>query len=320
MKEMIKEIIREEMGRMYKQYYFMSGLPRSGSTMLSAILNQNPKFYSGPSSPVVPTMLAIENSLAQDELYRAYPKPEMAREIISSVLSNYYMDVNKPVVIDKNRSWVNRIHYIRGYFGIENPKILCPVRSTAEILTSFISMIRRNQFSPDGKINFIDEMLVKNNIPLTDENRCAFLASGNGILGQSYDGLTKALMEGNQKCLHFIEYQDLVTDPETTMKKVYEFLEQEYFEHDFTSLKNTHKENDSEVYGIPDMHEVRPELKATAPSPEEVLPESILQQCVNSEFWRNLEQFENREEAEPAANDSGEKSDSDTSSDEKFIG
>ncbi|NBP58534.1 sulfotransferase, partial [bacterium] len=42
------------MAKSYKKYYFISGLPRSGSTLLSAILNQNPRFYSGPNSPVVP--------------------------------------------------------------------------------------------------------------------------------------------------------------------------------------------------------------------------------------------------------------------------
>ena len=35
-----------------KQYYFISGLPRSGSTLLSAILKQNLEFYADISSPV----------------------------------------------------------------------------------------------------------------------------------------------------------------------------------------------------------------------------------------------------------------------------
>ena len=52
-----------------KRFYFMAGLPRSGSTLLSSILNQNPKFYSGPSSPVLSTMYAIENHLTNDELF-----------------------------------------------------------------------------------------------------------------------------------------------------------------------------------------------------------------------------------------------------------
>ena len=138
MKEMIKEIIREEMMRAtMKKYYFMSGLPRSGSTLLSSILNQNPRMYSGPSSPVVAIMLTLENAISNDELFLAFPKAEQAGKIISSVIENYYSDVDKPVIIDKNRSWVNRVHYIPGYFGVE-AKILCPVRNVDEILTSFI--------------------------------------------------------------------------------------------------------------------------------------------------------------------------------------
>jgi sulfotransferase len=91
MKEMIKEIIREEMMKSaMKKYYFMAGLPRSGSTLLSSILNQNPNMHSGPSSPVVATMLTLENSLSNDELFLAYPKPEQAGKIISSVIENYY--------------------------------------------------------------------------------------------------------------------------------------------------------------------------------------------------------------------------------------
>ena len=160
MKEMIKEILREEMSRLNKTYYFMSGLPRSGSTLLSSILNQNPRFYSGPSSPVVATMITLENSFSNDELFLGYPKPLQAKEIISSVLPQYYGDRQEPVIFDKNRSWTVRMEYIPGYFDIQ-PKIICPVRDTAEILTSFISMIRRNPFQVDGKINFIDEMLKK---------------------------------------------------------------------------------------------------------------------------------------------------------------
>jgi sulfotransferase len=288
MKEMIKEIIREEMMKStMKKYYFMSGLPRSGSTLLSSILNQNPNIHSGPSSPVVGTMLTLENSLSSDELFLAYPKPEQAGKIISSVIENYYSDVDKPVIIDKNRSWVNRLHYIPGYFGIE-PKILCPVRNLDEILTSFISMHRRNPFDANGKINFMDEMLIKNNIPLNDENRCEFLSGPGGIIGQSYNGIRQALMQGGVKQIHFIEYDDLINNSEETMRKIYEFLGEEYFEHDFSKIENIHKERDAEVYGLADMHDVRNTLSKVSADPKEILPESILEKCEGAEFWRNL--------------------------------
>jgi sulfotransferase len=308
MKEMIKEIIREEMSRMNKTFYFMAGLPRSGSTLLSSILNQNPRFYSGPSSPVVPTMIAIENSLANDELFLGYPKPQQAKEIIASVLSQFYSDRPEPVIFDKNRSWTVRMEYIPGYFDIQ-PKVICPVRDTAEILTSFISMIRRNPYQVDGRINFIDEMLIKNNIPLTDNNRCELLASPAGILGQSVEGLRKALMEGYDGAIHFVEYKDLVTNPQETMQKIYEFLGEEFFEHTFDNLKNENRENDGMVYGFADMHEVRPVVKSTAPSPEKILSEEILEKCKNTEFWRVVQDTNEVQETEEVSEITTEESD-----------
>lgn len=291
MKEMIKELIREEMMReMQKKYYFMAGLPRSGSTLLSSILNQNPRFYSGPSSPVTSIMLTLENALSNDELFLAYPKPEQAGKIISSVLSNYYSDIDRPVIFDKNRSWVNRLHYIPGYFGLE-PKVICPVRNVSEILASFIDMHNRNPVAANGKINFIDEMLVKSNIPLTDDNRCQFIAGPNGILGQSYNGIKQALLEGKQKQLHFVEYDDLINNPKETMRKIYEFLGEEYFEHDFGKIENVNKENDAAVYGFADMHDVRPVLEKVSKKPEDILSDFVMEQCRNAEFWRNLDDF-----------------------------
>lgn len=285
MKDIIREIIREEMMRNHKTYYFMSGLPRSGSTLLSSLLNQNPRFYSGPSSPVVPTMIALEQSLANDELYLAYPKQPQAAKIISSVLENWYGDVDKPVIFDKNRSWVNRLHYIPGYFGIE-PKVLYPVRNIDEILTSFISMHHRNPYTGQGRLPYPDEMMVKNNIPLSDDNRCETLCSPAGILGASYNGLKQVYSEGRQKQVHIIEYDDLVNNPEETMRKIYDFLGEEYFEHNFEKIENIHRERDLEVYGLADMHEVKPTLTKTSLKPEDVLSPNILEKCRGAEFWR----------------------------------
>lgn len=299
MDENIKQLILKELEKNQKTYYFMAGLPRSGSTLLSSILNQNPRIYSGPSSPVTGLMLTLENQLANDELFLAYPKPRQAGRIISSVLENYYSDIEKPVIIDKNRSWVNRVHYIPGYFNTE-AKIICPVRNISEILASFISMHRRNGFvSEAGKINFLDDMLVKSNLPLTDENRCQILVGQNGILGQSYFGIKDALVKGYQNNLHFVEYDDLINDPKATIEKLYDFLGEEYYEHDFSKIENIHKERDAEVYGFTDMHDVRSSIGKVSADPADVLPESILKQCQGTEFWREInEEYVPGEDAE----------------------
>jgi len=269
-----------------KKFYFMAGLPRSGSTVLSTILNQNSRFYSGPSSPVLSTMYAVENHLANHELFHGYPKPEQAKNIISSIIHQFYGDVQEPVVIDKNRAWTARVPYIEGYIG-QQAKIICPVRDIDEILTSIIMMIRRNPYQEgQGRINFIDEQLVKLNIPLTDDNRCEYIAGPQGILGQSLNAIAEGFNQGFGDHIHFVEYKDLVNKPEETLNKLYEFLGEEPYEHTFDNLKNQNREQDLRTYGIADMHQVHSKLESTAPTPSEILSESILEKCKGMNIWR----------------------------------
>lgn len=269
-----------------KKYYFMAGLPRAGSTLLSSILNQNPRFYSGPSSPVLSTMFSVENHLQNDELFHSYPKPDQAHLIISNIINHFYSDVEQPVVIDKNRAWTARVPYIEGYIG-QKAKIICPVRDIEEILTSMIMMIRRNPYKEGNpRINFIDEQLVKLNIPINDDNRCEYIAGKDGILGQSMNAIIECFNQGFGDRIHFVEYRDLVKKPKHILKKLYNFLDEEYYEHDFNNLQNQNREQDMNTYGLSDMHEVRSVLESTAPKPMDILSDYVLEKCNGMDFWR----------------------------------
>ena len=265
----------------------MAGLPRAGSTLLSSILNQNPRFYSGPSSPVLSTMYTVENHLMNDELFNGYPKPEQAKQIISSIPFQFYSDRKEEIIVDKNRAWTARVPYIEGYIE-QRAKIIVPVRDIDEILTSMIMMIRRNPYKEGNpRINFIDEQLVKLNIPLNDDNRCEYIAGPQGILGQSLNAIVEGFNQGFHDRIHFIEYRDIVKNPKQTLKKLYDFLGEKYFEHEFDNLQNQNREEDMSTYGLADMHEVRPKLKNIAPKPVDVLSPYVLEKCNGMDFWRN---------------------------------
>lgn len=274
-----------------KTFYFMAGLPRSGSTVLSSILNQNPRFYSGPSSPVFSLMSTIENHLVNDELFNAYPKTEQATNIISSIIHQFYDDIQKPVVIDKNRAWSSKVPFIEGYIG-QKAKVICPVRDIDEILTSMIMMIRRNPYQEgQERINVIDQELIKLNIPLNDNNRCEYIAGPEGILGRSLNSINTGFEEGFRYSMHFIEYKDLVSRPEETLNKLYEFLGEEKYEHTFDNLENKNREEDLKIYGISDMHEVHSKLEFTSTSPSKVLSKTILEKCEGMDIWRKNNQL-----------------------------
>lgn len=274
---------------MNKTFYFMAGLPRSGSTLLSSILNQNPRFYSGPSSPVLGAMFAVEQDFMGNELYHGYPKPDQVREIIGNIPHHFYSDVQQPVVFDKNRAWTARVPYIEGYIG-EQAKILVPVRRIDEILTSILTMIHRNPFQEgQPRINFIDEQLIKTDIPINDLNRCMYLLGEGGIVYESLNAIMMGFQQNVRDKMHFVDYNDLVDNPEKIMEDIYDFIGEEFYDHDFGSISNIHREDDLITYGLSDMHQVRSKVKKTSPPPASILPEEIIdiyeQNKRRLEFW-----------------------------------
>jgi len=279
---------------MDKKFYFMAGLPRAGSTLLSTLLNQNPRFYSGPSSPVLGAMFATHDNFQGNELYTGYPKPNQVNEIVGSIIRHWYSDIEQEVIFDKNRAWCARVPFIEGYIG-QQAKIIVPVRRIDEILTSLLTMVHRNTFvEGQPRINFVDEQLVKANIPISDETRCQYLlTSQGGIVWESLNAVKMGVDGGQSDKFHYVDYNDLVTDPQGELNNIYEFLGEEPFEHTFDGLSNEHREDDLTTYGLSDMHEVHSKLEKTSLDPSEVLPQSIIelynQNKKTLEFWNELE-------------------------------
>jgi len=265
---------------MNKTYHFMAGLPRSGSTLLKSILDQNPNIHANPVSPVMELMYHTEEYLKQSEQYLGYPKPKSAYKIISSYIENYYFDREEPVIIDHCRAWSNNIERIKTYIT-PNPKIICPVRDIAEILTSFITLVHRN----DDQVSFIDQHLIEKGVTVDDDNRCQYLMSDDGIVEQALWAQSQAFIKNDTRHLLMVEYNDLVNTPDETMRRIYDFLEMDYYDHNFKNVENNHRENDDQWY-LKDMHYVRKEVKKTSKKPEDVLSPYILNKYNKLEYWK----------------------------------
>lgn len=271
---------------MKKNFSFIAGLPRSGSTLLSAILNQNPEIYSGPSSPMCGMMFNLEQSILASEQYSAFPKPEVLPATIFGVLENYYSDVELPHIIDKSRTWgmPEHLDVLKRNLPYE-PRIILTVRSIPEILASFISLVNKN---PD-KPSFIDqEIQARQDFHFykpTNDIRCDHLMRPKGVIDDGLYGIAYALLPENRKYFHIVEYNDLVSSPEETIEGIYKFLGLEAFEHDFNNIDQSLKEDDK-VYGLDGMHDVRSSISSRSIDPEKILSPYVIQKYSNLEFWR----------------------------------
>ena len=84
----------------YSQFICLSGLPRSGSTLLSAILSQNPLIHAEGNSAVCQIMWDLQQSCtttAKEQL-SANNRMNTMSDLISSVPHIYYKQDRKSVV------------------------------------------------------------------------------------------------------------------------------------------------------------------------------------------------------------------------------
>ena len=257
----------------------MSGLPRSGSTLLTAILNQNPEIHASTNSPLLDTIHYTEEYLLYNsEQYKAHPKPEASHRVLSSIPHNYYFDTPEPIIIDKSRGWVNQIQHIKDYITPE-PKIICPVRNIQDIMVSFLSLIEQSK-----TLSFIDKGLLERNLELTNDNRCDFLMSPQGIIGQSYHALSEAFRKGHQRYLLLVEYENLISNPQRELNHIHSFLRIPEYSYDFSNVRPKFDEND-EVYGLENMHTVRNKVQKIHRDNSKYLSEYILDKYKKLEFW-----------------------------------
>lgn len=269
-----------------KNYRFMSGLPRSGTTLLSAILSQNPDVYLTPQSDLSEHLRVTHQSGMGFEDWNLGVLRREHTALLKGTIAAFYSETPQSTIIDKSRRWGNP-YFVRLLTDVlgEEPRILCPVRPLAEVVASFI---RKAQENPET--NYIDRQMISEDfLPYwrkpVDDARTDWLLSPNGMLNSGILSVHVAMQEEAAHMFHIYSYNDLVTEPQKTLDGIYDFIGVDRFQHDLSTIPMAEKHNDAEVLGIPDLHSVRDTLSASTTSPEEVLSDYALTRCMIEDFW-----------------------------------
>ena len=261
--------------------YFLSGLPRSGNTLLSSILNQNPNVYCSPISPLFENLKALkaQSNLENNLIVDFTANSEQA---IKNYVTGFYQNCDKPIIFDRNKGWGSKESMTFAYQFMPNQtKIVFTVRDIPSILTSFISLVG------DEPVSYLDNQIRQYGIKpygkqTQDDLRCDLLM--NGQVSSCLATLDEAIKI--QAPLYLVEYDDLVSKPQETLDGVYDFLEIDRWVHDFNNVKKLEVET-LDVAGLPlNLHNVRPQVNKKSLDPKDVLSELTLNKYSNLEFWR----------------------------------
>ena len=266
---------------MMKNFVMLSGIPRSGSQVLSSILNQHPEIHSTTTSPVADLLGLVSDQWPLISQALTDPHPDQYKNMLLGLIDGAYKHIDRSVIVDKNRLWPRYSSLMTDVLG-QRPKIICTVRDIPSVLASYILLIEKNS----DKITYIDQDLIDLKLPINNKNRCRIL--WEKYITHPYTSLRIGLNAGHADLL-FVEYDNIVNNGQETVNRICDFIGIDRYNLNSNNLQRM-DENDDYHGGLTGLHEVRPLLKQISPAPDKVIGTDVANtyRSMNLEFWRKL--------------------------------
>lgn len=236
--------------------HFLAGLPRSGTSVIGAVLNQHPDIHCSLGSALPAVLRKTMEHYHDSEHTKAAPVEGQADSIVASVMSGFYAHVTAPHVFDKNRWWADPVNMAMVHNATgRRPRVICPVRPIPDILASWVTILLENPG------NLLERSARSRGYDWTTEGICAYLMGPDGNVGDSAKHIRSALQSSYSDCLLFVHYQNFVEGPQHQLNRIHDFIGLDRFKYDFTNIKPPAVEEDVKVYGIAGLHTVSPAVK-----------------------------------------------------------
>lgn len=259
-----------------QKFHFISGLPRSGSTLLAALLLQNPRFRAGMSSPVAMLIDNMLNQFGAGSEFGSMLDQDQRRRLLRGVFDSYYADQpDKQVIFDTNRSWSGHMPLLADQFP--GAKVIACVRNVSWIMDS---LERRFRSNPYEITRLFGDGIERNTV----YSRVETLGQRNRMVGYPWAALKEAFYGEHASSLLIVDYDLLAQAPHKVMPLIYRFIDEPEFEHDFNALSYDAPEFDAPL-GVHGLHKVR--AKVELQPRRTILPPDLFAQFNDLSFWNN---------------------------------
>ena len=246
-----------------KKLYFLIAQPRSGNTLFASIMNQNPEIVCTPNSITLEIMKELF-LLKKTDVFQNYPDHKSLDNVLDSVYDIYYKDWPQRIIIDRGpvmtpgNFLLMQKHFKRPF------KCIVILRDLMDVLASYMKWYTENSDAFPNRFNL-----------QTDEEKLNMIMNKDGAVAKELEAIKNSY--NYPGLCHYVKYDDLVAQPEQEFKKIYEFINEPYFNHRFQDLQqvevNGMKYNDT-IVGK-NMHNIRPIVRKVDNSYIDKIPEKI---------------------------------------------
>jgi sulfotransferase len=255
-----------------QEFHFIAGLPRSGSTLLSAIFNQNPAMWASITGPAASIFQAMQRAVSQGNEGSGFLTDTHRHALLRHAITDCHGD--KPIVWDTNRSWPVKLPTLAALFP--ECRMICCVRDIPWIVDSIEKLVRKNVYDLSAIFNFQPGMSVF--------DRAKALTEG-GLIGSANVAMMEAAHGAQADRMLLVEYDTLTMFPEQTVRAIYDWLGMTYYErHDYNAIQQIPGavEFDKRM-GTPGLHDLGPSVRNI---PRETILPPELFQSFGDPFWR----------------------------------
>jgi sulfotransferase len=266
---------------MVEKIYFQSSMPRSGSTIFQNLMGQSPEFYVTPTSGMLELVFGARANYTNSPEFNAQDSELMKKGFTSfckNGMEGYFNAItDKKYILDKSRGWGVYRPFLESFYP--NPKVICLVRDLRSVLCSYEKIYRKNQHKSDP---IRDDSTSSGT---TVHKRVDEWMNPNNTIGRAVERIFEMIRQGYDDKILYVRYEDLCLNPEHEMKRVYNYLELPYFEHDFDNIQQITIEDDS-VYGLSnDLHKIRPTLELNPSDFKQILGVDISNWAYDTYKW-----------------------------------
>lgn len=261
-----------------KKIIYVTGLPRSGSTLLCQLLSHHEEVYSnGHSSPLCHTLMSLRYNLSDADFLRAQLDVDFdltyqrLMNAFRGFINGWFAETEKAWVVNKNRGWVHHVETVN-QLDPDFRMLVC-VRELGQIYGSVEAQHQKTLL-----LDFPDHLANLSRYARADK-----LFGSQGVIGAPLHSIeaVQDLDAQFQQRLYYVVFEHLMQEPTKVMQGIYKWLGLPPAEFDPQQLTVKPHESDS-YYRFKYCHQTRSQIE---PPSIHQIPARIQQQIQQQFSW-----------------------------------
>ena len=268
---------------MTKTIHYAIGLPRSGSTLLMNILQQNPDIFTSSTCPTTYLLEGANQAASHVSEFIAMDQDQMSSSLTNYVkfgMQGWFSAMtDKPVAISKSRGWDKYLNFL--FHAYDDPKFIVIIRDLRDIICSFEKLSHKY---PNWNIGSKEDPFHMHPFEKRMEIWCTDVG---GNLGLPLKNLTHVYewMQKRPNNFFLFRFEDFNERPIESLQSIYRWLGMSNYDHDLNNIPQAAQYEHDTAYRALVSHKTEPRIRKLKPSWPDTMTAEQSQVVIENNKW-----------------------------------